>query len=415
MIQKKSLILYLAMVLVLCLTAWHVLKIAVAFFLDPTNAGIDFYAYYVTSLSLLEGKNPFDAASLLLKEKWSVLPIIFPPQMVLLSPFTLFPPALSQLAFFAVNLAAACGLFLFFFHRYVLLSGAIDRVLSLCLFLNTMPVLLTFAHGQITNLAFLCFFTALLSTKELLNAALLAIAVALKYSLYPFLGCLFLLQKRFKTCLIAVGLLLILLVSPILFFHNLYTLYTDYLSALMHTVVDCGLNTYCGGGSHYLVNLDFFKANTINIIFKLYFVGALLLAFRREYGEFSTPDRTETPPSLPFLFLVTNVTMVFSYHRVYDLTATVLIAIALAHDFLKRRQWVHLSITGLSILVLLIPFSLMLQLADIGGAWMGESRWFYLTQPTADAIPVIPLYGIYTFLLTLYSTVLYFSGDRKCT
>src|ERR1700738_1036565 len=104
---------YTGAVLLLCFTTWHVLKIVLGFIHDPANAGIDFYAYYATSQSLLEGKNPFQAENLPFTEKWSILPIVFPPQMVLLAPFALVSPETSQLLFFTLNLAATCGLFLF--------------------------------------------------------------------------------------------------------------------------------------------------------------------------------------------------------------------------------------------------------------------------------------------------------------
>ena len=404
----------------LVITLYRIGKVFLAIWLHPELMGVDFRAYYDMVQLMVQGENPFGVSQV---ARWSITPIVFPPQMVLLSPLALGSMAMSQMVFFLLNLVATIALYLY--SEKCLLKGDVmphanTRLICLCLFLNTSPVLLVLAHGQLTNIAYLLFFFSLLMVARrypnnlksghcpnahfsgclgiFWQALWFAVALALKYSLFPLLAIVFCVHKRIAVTISAVAIFLVLCMTPQLFLPHLTQLYEGYMQTVWVTVAECGHNTYCSGAGHYLVNFDFLRSDLANTGVKttLFLVFCLCL----------WKDRRASGLSVTMLLVSTAITMLLSYHRVYDLTICGLLLIVLMQAAHRRHRWWQVGILIAFLAFLLIPFSMVGIFSFWAGEALGEQAWMYLGRIGGEVRP-LPLFGIYTLLLALYAIYLH--------
>lgn len=159
---------------------------------------VDFYAYYGAAEVYLQNQSPYN------KEFFSPygnLNFLYPPaSLLLLSPLTLFPEAVAKILFTLLSLAV------FIISIYLSLElkkeklSILHKILIIAFLVETLPLKVTLALGQINN--FVLFFSVLSlyllkSNKQVFSALSLAVAASLKLiplGLLPF----FIYWKRYK-------------------------------------------------------------------------------------------------------------------------------------------------------------------------------------------------------------------------
>jgi hypothetical protein len=373
--------------------------------------GIDLQIYYDATQAFLRGADPFDVHQLHLGRDDT--PIVFPPQMVLIAPFYLLGEKLGAVVFLIVNLALSFVLFRRFFQQldiwHLPTSFTLSRknqlcLLSLCVFFFSPQFHQVVYSGQLALVAVACLFLALLVPGVLVRAFLLALAVAAKFSLVPFVGLAFLILRDVWTCVLAIVLFIAIALLPILFGYEIYSLYLSYALKVADVIGNCGPDTYCGGGGPgMLLNFDFFTETAINNAVKLIFCLLFAIAFIQEYRSKKV--------SLNFLLFATAMTLLTAYHRNYDLVALQLLIIACINVLFYQRRWTACGIFTALLLFSLLPIRWMLAIESHLGIWIGQNPWIYVESFGAYPL-VFPLFAVYLFILTCYIAYFYFHEDH---
>jgi hypothetical protein len=112
-----------------------------------------------------------------------------------------------------------------------------------------------------------------------------------------------------------------------------------------------------------------------------------------------------------FLFVIMCLSMLLSYHRLYDTPLIMLCLLANFYLFILNKDWKNILISAAFIAFSMVPFSVVMNLAQIiaGVPHVADifivSRYFKIT--------VFPLPAIIFLLLSTYAALIYFRRPEK--
>lgn len=129
--------------------------------------------------------------------------------------------------------------------------------------------------------------------------------------------------------------------------------------------------------------------------------GLFLLSLWREHAR---PGL-----ELNFLLFAASVQMCLGYHRMYDFTFPYLLMLVAAHFCYLQKRWLPFGVMSLFLLFLTLPRWLIEGWSSRIGMAIGENSWIYLSGVVNnDLIQMVPHFGLYTFLFTLFTAFFYF-------
>lgn len=335
----------------------------------------DFHMFYDSAVLLKEGLNPYSVEDFKLHETRnfpdSVLPIVFPTLSVLFYPFTLFSIDTALLLFFFLNIMLLWVMFLWGWEGFYNKRCAF----SFLILANSLPTTLSLGMGQVSILV--AFFLAFIFFKNKWKGLLLGIATAIKYSLTP----LYVFIIPYRSMIMAGAVFLGIAFLPYLFGHDLKELYGNYL-VMMQEAFTSGENLYQNGGGYNMVNLDFFVNPTLNWLCKLPFIIGFF--YRRS------------------LLAASTVTLLVTYHRIYDAVFIVLLLILLVNRFYTEKRWGHVTVISTFLLYFSLPQGILLPLLNDLGSLFREQSWIYLGS-FQEYLTIFPLPAFVMVLLASYS------------
>lgn len=378
------------------------------FFLD------DFCAYSVISRALFEGKNPFpDHFEVLFywEKSWgTTVPIVFPGQMLIFAVFGYLWGSLIQIVYFALNigivffllgltLVKACG----YQWRDLWMPGKKQFFYALCCFFCLLSCGTKFAlkWGQIPIVLALFFYFLFWAGERAsfwLRTVLFAFIAVAKYSALPVVAPLLFFKGHWKLCIASFALFVLLSISPVFCGNNLVEVYSSYSDAVAKTIQPGGINHY-STHSVGMCHLDFFISSIVVMLSKALVVVVVLWLFWRE--------RKKTFFTDTLLLLSFSLTMLITYHRIYDIILIYPLFAIRLFDFARTKQWLLFGITFLFPLFLLLPSK---AIYDMIGAWIGGipglGSVVYLTRNSAGS-RIFPVMALYSIALAGWSLYLY--------
>jgi len=370
----------------------------------------DFIAYLDATDAMKNGLNPFSLSSLHIKELvcgygWEEPPLFFPAQFLFFLPFLLFTSVVANGLFFFLQIA------LFFYMPFYILQKEkipINTPLFLTLLLllfNTGPILMTLRFGQLSLIVPFLFLLSWYSTKPLHQALFLSIGAALKCSLLPFLGLLFIAKRKYRVALFAFSLFLFWCITPFFFGLSLKELYHDYLSLIAQSTTGSGYNAYGGTSIYNFIHFDFLTSHSINILGKtLFTLSALAILYRERKAN------TLSLLSLLSLFLIT---MTISYHRIYDISFALLLLAIIGYQAVFTKKW-RITLCSLSILLFYdIPVSWTYQFYRTLAPLFENQTWISISSdqdPTSFVNPLLPADAFLISSFALFSVFYYFKN-----
>ncbi|MEA2011804.1 MAG: glycosyltransferase family 87 protein [Verrucomicrobiota bacterium] len=365
----------------------------------------DFNAYYDVVDAIVRGLNPYDLTNLNLK--WVDPPIVFPGYTIFLLPFVLINLNIAKYAFLFLNVILSSIIFYSLFKKAGFINKPFDKnnlsfpgfLISLFAFMNSVPYLACLKHGQISIVISTCLIILFTLKKSWQKIILFSVAAALKYSMLPLYAVLLFVKRKFFLCIASFIVFILWALIPIFFGHNLIVLYTEYLFTLHEQLVGGGFNSFAISG-YNMLQFDFIKIGWICSIVKLSFAGAFVFVMIKNYKTKKI--------GLHLLLTVATITMIISYHRVYDMVFVLPLVLLLINLYMKEKKWKHAGILSVFILFFLIPESLLFKISNIIGSAIGENSLIYLNSfgTYNEMFPITPLI---TAILAIYSLYLFFT------
>lgn len=361
---------------------------------------VDFNAYFDFTGTLIRGVNPYLLENLSLN--WADPPIVFPGYTAFMLPLTLFPLNVAKLIFLSINVLLPAILFYLLF-RITNLANSSEKVqfapvrsgflLTTLIFMNTIPYTACIKHGQISMIISTMLIVTLLSKSIYAKILYFSLAAALKYSMIPLYGMMLFIKRKFLLCITAFAMFLIWAIVPIFFGHNLQDLYNNYISTLNKQLVIGGFNTFPVSG-YNMLQPDFFKMGQLCTAIKLTFLALFFTA--------TVINRKQKQIGLHLLLLVSTITMVISYHRVYDMVFALPIILVLINIYLRKKRYFDTIILSCFVGYFLIPETIVFKFAGFVGKMFTENPIIYSTD-FASYENIFPLTPIVCLLLAMYS------------
>ncbi|MBR4255188.1 MAG: hypothetical protein IKQ16_08885 [Lentisphaeria bacterium] len=159
-----------------------------------------------------------------------------------------------------------------------------------------------------------------------------------KYSALPVFALLLFFKGHWKLCIASFVVFVFFSVSPVFFGNNLVELYSEYWKAVTATVRPGDINHY-GSNPIGMCHLVFFKKPLVNLLLKTPIVGFVPWLFWREHKTAFFSDT--------LLLLTFSLTMLVSYHRIYDIILVYPLFAIRLFDFARTKQWLLFGITFL--------------------------------------------------------------------
>lgn len=374
----------------------------------------DFAAYCTISRALVEGKNPFpDHDDLLFcKYDWGrTVPIVYPGQMPFFAlPAYLWGNALKNL-YLLLNVAIIyylTGLTLVKACDYkwhdVLTPGKKQIYYLLCClcFLASCNFLEGLIVGQIPIvLTFLLYWIFWGPASRYVQALAFAFIAVAKYSLLPVIAPLLFFKGHWKLCMTAFALFVFFSVTPIFSGNNLIEVYTEYCKAVATTLLPGSTNHYDCNPT--MCHLGFFKIQMLNHLLKAIAICVVLWLFWREHKNSYVSDT--------LMLTGLCLTMLISYHRIYDFSLVFPLFFIRLFDFAKTRQWLSFGVTLLFPLFLNTPRTItFLMIPSCIGRLLPQAETFVYTYENlwgTHYTHVLPITPVFSIALTLWSLYLY--------
>ncbi len=400
----------------------------------------DLGAYCAISRALFEGNIPFpDHFEYLFcySHGGSVVPIVYPGQMFLFLIPAYLPDFISIIAgrpdrwfraihlvyffsnivgvFFLIGLTYVKGMSWRWCDLYTPDRKQLIYALSCSLAFYSCSFKESLRWGQIPIVLAICFYCMFWGPVSFcLRTVLFALIALLKYSVLPVVAPLLFLKGHWKLCLAAFSVFLFFTISPVFCGNDLVELYTEYSNAVQLILLPGHLNHYDrvpDGMCHFA----FFKIGFINYFLRALAVCVILWLFWRER---KTPYLSDT-----LLLSAFCLTMLVSYHRIYDLVLAYPLFVIRLYDFAGKKQWSLFGITLLFPLFLCLPSSwLFVDIPACFGHIPRADSIVYLCY-RIKGLSLFPIMPFFMTALTFWSLYLYFhvkepyrfvlSGTRK--
>ena len=370
---------------------------------------VDYYSYQIVAESILEGKDPYDVNNYHITDRqWPEPPISFYPSAILFYPFSLLGDSgvLVFLSFSIIVLIASSG-YLYKIFKNVLPGRWIQNpcfcIAVFIYLINTFPVQTVLRNGQIS----LIYSGLILLLLYFDNIGVRALAIALLFLFKASTGWIFVLAAAVcspivffvSSIFIVLGMLL-----PYLFGGDVFNILISYDKLLKYSL-SAGMNQFqdFSGGGHNIINLNFIKLEVLRK--SLTIVLSLFLA--RVIFKVRCPTKKVIP-----LLIIYMSSMLFVYHRSYDLSFAVLFIPYLLGGAYRDREYTVTAIYALFGLFFILPMRVVFWLEAQIGEVIGENSMFYISSvnhpPFVLYSRIFPLQALVTLLLTSFLFYVYF-------
>lgn len=366
----------------------------------------DFYCHFDFTVAVWKNLDPYNLDNLILR-KWDDLLIIFPGISFFYFPFLGLGTHLGKFVDLGLNIVMCCFVFFYFLKNTGLLDGISFRqptlntfgvILLGAVYLNSSPMMMTFRHGQITLFCTLFMLLTLFTKNKFGKIIFFGLAAGYKYSMLTLFAPAFFLKKNYLVSILAFVLFLLIAIFPLYLGNDIIHLYQRYFEVLQEDIQH-GFNNYAKSG-YNMLQIEFFRCNYINHAGKL---ATLLLVIYIMFRE-----RKTTTFGMNYLFVLSCLTMLLSYHRLYDLSFVLLILHAYVFLLLRTRQWFKLVIASAFIGYFMLPFSAIIDFSIELSKIPGIEDFVYISK--YYKVQVFPLSAVMFLFLSVYSVYLYFSN-----
>ncbi len=371
------------------------------------NIGIDFTLFFSCTYAAVRGQDFFNVKNLVFYE-WEESLMVLPGLLIFYIPYMLMDIHSARLLYFLLSLTASVFVYVWIFK----LSGLLKKVdfrnpnlntllffSSGFIFLNSSPQLMCQRNGQVgiwVLFLVLLFFT---SKNKYLRAVSFGLATVFKYSMMTFFAPLLFFKKQYFICFAAFAVFLLVCMWPALAGYNLVDLYMRYIDVIRNTISG-GCNSFELAG-HDMLQFGYFRIAFINLLGKLFFAAIMLFVFWRE--------RKKEGIGLNLLLLVFCLTMLVSYHRLYDNIILVLLLLVKTNFLILKKNWLNAVICGAFLAFYLVPVTWVLKVANYLGS-TGLNKIFYVSS-FAQFPTVLPIIAWSQTVLGLYLIYLYFKTE----
>ncbi|MDD5727482.1 MAG: hypothetical protein PHV59_02860 [Victivallales bacterium] len=374
------------------------------------NIGIDFTLFFSCAHAAVRGQDFFDVHNLVFYH-WEESLMVLPGLLLFFIPYLLFDIHFARLIYFLLGWGVAG----FAYVRLFVIVGLLRKVNfrrpgkeallffgGAFLFLNSSPLLMCQRNGQMTVWVLLLLVLFFSVRNRYWRAVFFGLAAVCKYSMLTFFAPLLLIKKQYLICFAAFAVFLLPGLWPALAGHNLFTLYARYAEVIMNTL-NGGCNSFPLAG-HDLLQFGFFRAEAVNLAGKLFFLLAMLLIFKKEYGRPGI--------GLNLLLLVFCLTMLVSYHRLYDNVIVVLLLIIKTNFLINRKSRCRALVCGLFLAYYLVPVSWIFTIANYLGTNISWLQKEFFISPYSQYAQVLPLIAFSQTALGLWALYLYLKTEE---
>lgn len=370
------------------------------------NSFTDFFCHFDFTVAVWKNLDPYNLDNLILR-RWDDLLIIFPGITFFYFPFLGLGPYLGKFVDMGLNIGMCCFVFFFFLNKTGLLNGINFRQPTLntfgvlllgAVYLNSSPMMMTFRHGQITLFCTIFMLLTLFTKNKFGKIIFFGLAAGYKYSMLTLFAPAFFFKKNYFVCIAAFFIFILIAIFPLFLGNNIIHLYQRYFEVLQEDIQH-GFNNYAKSG-YNMLQIEFFRCNYINIAGKSV---TLLLTFYIMFRE-----RKITTFGMNYLFVLSCLTMLLSYHRLYDLSFVLLILHAYVFLLLRTRQWFKLVISSAFIGYFMLPFTSIIDFSIELAKIPGIGNFVYISK--YYKVEVFPLSAVMFLLLSAFSVYLYFSN-----
>ncbi|WP_295454155.1 hypothetical protein [uncultured Thiodictyon sp.] len=358
---------------------------------------IDYLAYCDTTQAIMGGRNPYVLQNLRYHD-WGEVPIVYP-GYVLFFQLIAKNPQQFQITYLLLSIIFLFGTLTLLLTKTCLRNeiqplrqahGFLIYSLVIFAFFNASPTLATLRQGQTTSIIFFCLFMMLIGPRQFPRYLLFGTAAIMKYSLLTIWAPLLFFKKYYTLCLIAFLFFIGAGLYCVVYYPDIIALIAAYLHELTQSTSG-GLNTYSVSG-YNMLHLDFIKSSGLAASLKIAFLIGGIGLFLKE--------RKQQQISLYLLFSATCLTMLISYHRVYDVIILLPFLSLFCYEFLVTRKYRLLAICLVFQVYFLIPESMVFKISDLLGMHViFLEQWLHLSH-YEEWHHLLPTHAIVMLLMT---------------
>ena len=404
-ISRKKIIIFYASVAALTLICAFRLYHSFA-----NNMLVDFMLGYDCTGTGLRGDGFFNLEKLTTYD-WKNQPFILPGTLLYCILFAYMPLYLAKLIFYLLSVVASIGCFIYLYKLSGKLKSINFRTPGLdaavffgaaFVFLNSSPLLQSLRHGQVSVwfLLFLLFYLG--SGNVYLKSFLFGAATLFKYSMVTIFAPLLLVKRQYKVCILGFIFFVLACLWPVLLGYDVVSVYSEYFTALINSIGK-GFNTFSASG-YNMLQFDFFCNKYINHAGKLVLGIFILFIYWKERKNKELGDN--------LLLLVFSLTMLISYHRLYDNVPAMLLLTVKCYSFIAKKDWINSLICGGFIGFYLIPLSIVYKITDLIGSKMQFLSGIIHFSKYGQYQNILPILVLVQIALTVYAAYLYFKKEN---
>jgi hypothetical protein len=368
--------------------------------------GIDFTLFYSCTHAAMHGKDFYDVNNLIFYD-WEESLMVFPGLLLFYIPFMLLDVKVAHFVYYLLSLGASMFSYILLFkitgqlknisfrkpdlNTFVFLAG-------IFVFFNSSPQLMCQRNGQAGTWVWLLLLLFFFVKNKYLKSVFFGIATVFKYSIMTFFAPLLFLKKQYFTCIAAFIVFLLIGCWPVLAGYNIFELYARYAEVIINTLSG-GCNSYELAGQD-LLQFGFFRFQPLNVAGKAFFLCFMIYAALKE--------RNKEGIGLNLLLLTFSLTMLISYHRLYDNIILVMLLILKTNFLVQTKNWKNVIMCCCFLGFYLIPISYIFQISSFLGSNIPVLKEvFYLSDYSTypSILPVVAFsqiaIGIYTIFLYL--------------
>ncbi|MEI8247529.1 MAG: glycosyltransferase 87 family protein [Lentisphaerota bacterium] len=388
------------------LIAITLLRLITSFMANPI---IDYICYLDCTMALLKGLDCYEISNLFLHE-WDGPLIIYPGMTLYFIPWTFISVKISSVIYYALTISVTVVNFVLIFK----ITGLLRQIkfkhpdkytclffLSGFLFINSSPVIMCLRHGQSptwTILGILLFFCF---TKPHSKTLMLGLVALMKYSMITTFAPLLFAKRYYSICIAAFAIFSFLSFYLVFCGFDPLVYYIHYVNVLMKSI-DNGYNSFNVSG-YNMLQIDFFRIDCLNWICKLLLIALALYIFFIE--------RRRDGIGLNLLLLIFCISMLISYHRLYDAGIIILLLLVKINFLFRRKDWIHFAGCAFFGLLYLVPLDVMFKISNYLGAYPVVSRIFHTCSFKGQYLHLLPLPSWSIIALACYAFYLYKKTD----
>ena len=385
-----------------CLVALTLLRIITSF---RNNLIIDFVCYVDCTMALLKGLDCYEINNLVLHE-WDGPLIIYPGMTLYFIPWTFMSIKISSLIYYILTAIGATASCVFIFK----ITGLLQRIkfkdpdkytclffFSIFLFINSSPVIMCLRHGQSPTWIILGFLLFFYFDNPYAKTLTLGLVALMKYSMITVLAPLLFAKRYYFICIIAFVIFIILSLYLVFCGFDPFQYYIHYVQVLMDSL-DNGYNSFAVSG-YNMLQIDFFRLDYLNAICKLLLVALTLYILFIE--------RKRDGVGLNLLLLIFCISMLVSYHRLYDAGIIVLLLLVKINFLLRKRDWINIAVCSGFCLFYVAPLDVVFQISDHFGSYPMLSKIFHTCSFKKQYSHLLPLPSWSIIALAGYAFYLY--------